>query len=265
MTEDQMTSPLGGPASADSDNVNPEGASTDLQADNTRLRQELAKSKQVQNDVLPFVQFAVAVRDAPGGKAIIEKANKARAEGKPLVLTDLQEEKVAAAAKATDTPVSEEKLGEILNGAFTQFEQRLFEKDKATEAIQGIYARGKEELPGYENLYKTPEWRRRKAVILTMAQQDPSMVPDDESDPYWWIEKETYATLAAQNPDIGKVKPAKKTESERRGAIAGVSHKSAGAPEETEDGLPDYVKKLRDGTNRPGKTLANYYGGSRKR
>ncbi len=255
-----MTAPEeAGSSSAGSETNNPEGASTDLQADNTRLRQDNAKLKQVQNDVLPFVKLAVAIRDAPGGQAIIDKVEKARAEGKPVDLTDLQKEKVEAAAQATGTPLSEEKLGEILNGAFTQFEQKLWDKDNAKQAVQVIYDRAKKELPGYENIYKTPEWNRRKAVILAMAQQDPSMIPDDEPDPYYWVEKETYATMAAQNPDIGKVKPAKKTEAERRGAIAGVSHKSAGAPEESEDDLPDYVKKLRDGTNRPGKTLASLH------
>jgi hypothetical protein len=256
--EQQTMSPEEGAASADSNqDVNPDGASTDLQAENTRLRQENARNKQIQQRALPYVQGFIELEKATGGKDIIAKLEKAREKGVPANLTQEEQAKVEDAAAAAG--VAPGITAEQLTAALDQHEQKTFDRENARDAVRRLQERGIKELPGYESLYRTPEWARKKSVVLALAQNDPSIIPDDETDAYWWVEKETYEQLASKNPDIGKVKRVGKKESDRRGAIAGVSQQSAAAPEETEDNLPAYVKKLRDGTNRPGKSLATHY------
>ncbi len=256
--EQQTMSPEEGAASADSkQDVNPEGASTDLQADNTRLRQEIARNRQVMANAREYVEVAIQLDKAPGGKEIIAKLLKQKETGEPVNLTQAQQAKVedATAAAGAPTGVTAEQLTEALD----VFEQRTFDRENAREANRKIQERAIKELPGYESLYQTPEWLSRKDTIMNLVRADPNRVPAKETDAYWWVEKETYRTLAVENPDIGKVTRTGKPESERRGAIAGVSQKSAAAPEETEENLPSHVKHLKTREARKGKSLTSLY------
>ncbi len=256
-------SPEEGAASADStqQDVNPEGASTDLQAENTRLRQENARNKQVMAQARDYVDVALLLDKAPGGKEIITKLLKSKESGEPVNLTQAQQAKVEdATAAAGATGITPDQLAE----AFDKYEQKTFDRENAREANRVLHDRAIEELPGFESMYKSDVWARKKSVILALAQADPSIIPEaDADDAYWWLYKETHAQLVSQNPDVGKVKRVGKPESERRGAIVGVSQQSAAAPEEIEENLPSHVKFLKSRESRKGKTLTSLYGKTR--
>jgi hypothetical protein len=209
------------------------GASTDWRAENTRLRQELSKVRDLNRQAIPFVNLAIALKQAPGGADIIAKLERGEA------LTAKQEATVTKVTEAESerTGVSVEALEKLLDSKLFTFEQRLQEGERAKEALKDLYSRADKELPGLREVLQTPEGKRRLNVILGMISQQAIDVPDDEPDPYWWSFKEVYATLRAENPDIGKTKKAAKTEAERRGAIVKASPKSAGAPEEEQ--LPE--------------------------
>lgn len=204
-----------------------ESATTDWKAESTRLRQELAKVRQLNRQATPLAQLGYALQNAPGGDAIIEKLVK----GEPLTAKETKTVEKASEASGGNG-LSLEAIEEVLEKKLTNFERKQLERQRSEVAMQRLHERGKKELPGYEEIYQTPEWNRRLNTILRMAETEEGFVPDEEADPYWYVIQETYATLAKQNPNIGKVKPAKKTESERKGAISKTAGQSAGAPEE---------------------------------
>ena len=258
MPEEQMSTPQGGPSSGDSTTNNPEGASNDLQSQNTKLRQELARAKEIMQQAAPVAQLGDMLQRAPGGKEIIERLQA----NKPL--TGKQTD--AAAEKLRAEGVSEERIVELLQQGFQKFEEDSRLGREAEREIQALHERAKKEFPGYENVYKSQEFKRLEDIVLTQAQrafkEGRSVIPGDEPDPYWWIKKEAWKILKAKNPEMLTEKPAGKTEAERRGAISSQSGKSGGAPEAQQDDLPDYVKNL--GTRKFGGRLSDLRGKSRK-
>ena len=198
------------------------GASHDFRAEATRLRQELAQTKELNRQAVPWVNLAMALKQAPGGNEIIERLQK----GEPL--TAKQEAVVEKVTERQGTPLTVEQL----HAMFETFEQRLDAKELAKEDLRTMNARADQELPGLTDVLKTAEGKRRLNVVLGMIQGEAIAVPDDEPDPYWFAYKQVYQSLKADNPDIGKTKRVPKTEAERRGAIVKASPKSAGAPEE---------------------------------
>jgi hypothetical protein len=240
MPEEQMSTPQGGASSGDSITNNPEGASNDLQSQNTKLRQELARAKEIMRQAAPIAQLGEALQNAPGSEAIIAKLQK----GEPL--TDKQAAAATEELRAT-TNLTEERIVELLEENSKKLEQRMWEGQKAEREMDALHKRAMKEFPGYENVYQSQEFKRLEDLVLSQAQRafndGRTVIPDDEPDPYWWIKKEAWSILKAKNPELAE-KPAGKTESERQGAIAGQSGKSGGAPEAQKDDLPDYVKNL---------------------
>ena len=200
------------------------GASHDFRAENTRLRQELAKVKDLNRQAVPWVNLAVALKQATGGAEIIARLEKGEA------LTAKQE---AAVEKATGVDTKNVSVEELQN-MFLTLEQRLEAREAAKEDLKTMNARADKEMPGLTDVLKTSEGKRRLNVVIEMIRQEAINVPDDEPDPYWFAYKHVYGTLRSENPEIGKVKKVQKTEAERRGAIVKASPKGAGAPEEEE-------------------------------
>jgi hypothetical protein len=207
------------PLSADGES----GASHDFRAENTRLREELSKTRGLNRQAVPLVNLALALKQAPGGADIIARLERGEA------LTAKQETAVEKAVEQTgSTGVTSEQLQQM----FMTLEQRLEAKELAKEDLKGLNSWADETLPGLTDVLKTPEGKRRLNVVLGMIREQAIDVPDDEISPYEFAYKQVYATLKAENPDIGKTKRVPKSEGERRGAIVKASPKSAGAPEE---------------------------------
>lgn len=212
----------------------PEG--TDWRAETTRLQQELKRARDLNRQAKPFVETALALQAAPGGTAIIEKLQKGEA------LTAVQEKKLEKAQEETGTTgVTQEQLKELLETQAQGFEQRLFERDKAKTALDDLNIWATEKFPGFEELHKTPEWKGKINSILRDIQEEVLVVPEGE-DSYKYAYEQAYGWVQGLNPDIGKEKPSKKTEKQRREAISSSTVQAGGvAPEESDD-IPDYAK-----------------------
>lgn len=217
------------PEQTTASDVNPESLSAeggsgahDFRAEATKLRQELAKVKELNRQAVPFVNLAMALKQAPGGAEIISRLERGEA------LTAKQEATVERVADAKNL------TSEELQQMFMTLEQRLEAREQAKESLKDMNARADAEMPGLTDVLKTAEGKRRLNVVIEMLRQEAITLPDDEPDPYWFAYKHVYGTLRSENPDIGKVKKVQKTEAERRGAIVKASPKSAGAPEEEE-------------------------------
>lgn len=249
--EEQGSAPLSGASAGDSTTSNLEGTSPDLQSQNTKLRQELARAKEIMRQAAGVAELGERLQNAPGSAAIIEKLKA----GKPL--TDKQAE--AATEELAASGLTKAEIKEMLAESHKELEQRMYEGRKAEKAMDVLHKRAMKEFPGYENIYQSSEWAEIEDIVLAQAQKafndGRNIIPDDETDPYWWIKKRAWGILKANNPNLGE-KPAGKTESERQGAIAGQAAKQGGAPEarDNED-IPDYVKNL--GTRRHGGRLSD--------
>ena len=212
---------------------NPEG--TDWRGENTRLRQQLKKVQDLNREAMPYVQTAMALQSAPGGDAILQKLQK----GEPLTAT--QEKKLEKAQEAAAaTGMSEERVAQMLETATQNFEQRLFEADRARERRQDLTAWATEKYPDFEDLHKTPEWKEKLGTILDAISNRTLIVPDGE-DPYEFAYGQSIGWLKSLNPEIGKEKPSKKTEKERRAAISQSSVQAGGVAPEDSDSIPDYA------------------------
>ena len=223
-----------------------QGASTDWRAENTRLRQELARTKDTLRQVHPLAELGHAIKQAPGGAEIIRRLEK----GEPL--TAKQEQVVQRAAETTSdtTGWSEEKLAAMLKADREALREELRAERRAEEDMRELDAKAAKELPGYEELRKTPGWKKRLSVVLNLIGNEAIAVPDDEPNPYYFAIKEAYETILANNPELGKIKKVPKSESERRGAIVKASPKSSGAPEEEE--IPEELAFARRPIRRTG-------------
>ncbi len=193
---------------------------------------------------MPYVQTAMALQAAPGGTAIIEKLQK----GEPLTVA--QEKKLEKAqAEAGTTGMSEEQVEKMLDTAAQKFENRLWESNKAKDAMDSLHdwARtaktksGTLKYSGYDELHTSPEWNEHLGTILDAIQAGKLQVPEGWSDPYKYAVHQNYGWLKALDPEIGKEKPSGKTEKDRRAAISQSSVQAGGVAPEDSDGLPDWA------------------------
>ena len=213
----------------------PEG--TDWRAENTRLRQELKKAKDLNREALPFAQLGVALQQAPGGDKIVEKLRKGEA------LTAAQEAKLEKAQEQTGTAaLSPEQIQKMLDSAAQTFEQRYWESRKAERAMESLHKWAGEKYAGYDELHTTPQWNQHLSTVLAAIEHGTLELPDDWSDPYRYAVHQTYAWVKSLNPDVGKKVPAKKTEKERRSAISQSSVDASGVAPEDSDQLPEWAR-----------------------
>ena len=133
----------------------PEGV--DWRAENTRLRQQLKRAQDLNREALPLAQLGVALQQANGGQAIIEKLQKGED------LTAAQEANLEKQAEAAG--FSQEQIDELLGKAAQNFEQRLWESRKAERAMEKLHSWAKKEYPGYEETYESPQWNQRLGTV----------------------------------------------------------------------------------------------------
>jgi hypothetical protein len=221
----------------------PEG--TDWRAENTQLRQQLKHAQDLNRQAAPLVQTALALQATPGGNVIVDKLQKIMAGDKTVTLTATQEKKLEKAQEEAETTgMSEERVKQILDEASQGFEQRLWESRKAEKAMDALHEWAGKEYPGYGDLHVTTEWNENLALVLDAIQKGTLTVPEGK-DPYKFALGHNYGWLKSLNPDIGKEKPSKKTEQDRRAAISQSSVQAGGVVPEESDDIPDYAKVSR--------------------
>lgn len=251
MANEFETNPVQGESSGQSAN-NTES----LLAEVTRLRQDLAKSRDLNRDAKPLVQLAQALYSAPGGREIIAKLERRE----PLTVA----ETATAAAAAKDSGqvpnylTAEQAVG-IFRQELQQFQQADYETRKAEREIANMDDRAKKELDGYANIQGTPQWNAGLNTILQMIDSKAIEVPSEESDPIWWAIKRNHEMLTGLKPGEVKETPAEMTEAERRAGIAGQAGSRGGAPQTDSDldKNPDMAWARQRGKSTVGKSFSN--------
>lgn len=228
---DPLTPPEPGQASGE-----PTGSTESLLAEITRLRQDLAKSRDLNREAQPLVQLAQTLWNAPGGKEIVERLRK----GQPLTAAQAQQvQDTATGGGPVPSYMTPEAIQEVIRKELQQYAQSEWETRKAEKEMAQLDKRASEELEGYDNLKDQPEWNEQLGIVINMIEQRALIPPDDEPDPIYWAIKKTHQTLTGLKPGEKKVRPAKKTEAERRAAIAGQAGRQGGSPEDSSD-EPDH-------------------------
>lgn len=247
---DQAAPPESGQASGE-----PTGSTDSLLAEVTRLRQDLARSRDMNLEAQPLVKLAQDLWKAPGGKEIIEKLRR----GEPL--TAAQAKQVtdqATGGGPTPSYMTPEAVQEVIRKELQQFAQADWETRKAEKEMAQLDARAAEELEGYENLRDKPEWNDQLGIVINMMEQKVLIPPADEPDPIYWAIKKTYQTLTGLKPGEKKKRPAKDTEQERRAAIAAQAGRQGGSPEDdSEPDSPELAWAKSRGKSTVGKSFAN--------
>lgn len=216
----------------------PEGTATDWHAEATRLRQELAQAKDTMRQVQGYAQLGYALRNAKGSEKIIEKLSKGEE------LTDAQ--KAAVEKSGAEQGLTTDQIASLLEEnskkVAQEVEQRIWAQRKAERNVEKMHLKMAKELPGYENIYDSPEFARRWDRLYNEVQEGHLEIPHDE-EPFDFLAKRTYDWFKFENPEIGKMKPAKRTDAERRSAMMRAGAKSEAVPEEGNRELEEALRE----------------------
>ena len=228
--------------------------------ENKKLRSQRANDAEEMRRAKQVVDVTRAIFNAPGGKAIIEKARESISKGEALDFTPAQEAKIEKVAAATGVTLDEVRT--VFKEGLAEHEQSRFLTGKAEKAISKLQERGNKELAGFDKIYETEAFDRMMSNVLSLMEPktddqgrkyDPALpVPDDEKDPYWFAMKHSHALLTASAKPPQGVKP------DRLAAIKAQQTTPAGGPaESTDSDSPDLNWAKARNTSIVGKSFAS--------
>jgi hypothetical protein len=225
-----------------------------LRADNTRLRQEVAKNESLNTRALPLVRLGKALLEAEGGQEIVDKLNK----GEPL--TSKEEKTVQQAQDKVDpnvTPLSKGEATEMFKGlleeAVEKMGQTVAAERKAADNLAELEARGEKELEGFVHLKKDPQYQRQVNDIIDQIRDGTIEVPK-EHDNVWWFAMDTaHKVIHALRGTPVKVTKGEKERVAEVIAAGGAGPSSSNTPSKESDipeGMEDVIGKIRGYGNR---------------
>ena len=229
--------------------------------ENKKLRSQRANDAEEMRRAKQVVDVTRAIFNAPGGKAIIDKARESISKGESLDFTPAQERKLEKVAEAKG--VTLEEVRAVFKEGLAEHEQSLTLTSKAEKAISKLRERGNKELAGFENMYETETFDRMMSNVLHLMQPStdeqgrqyaPALpTPEEEKDPYWFAMKHAHAMLTASaKPPQGEAKP------DRLAAIKAQQTTPAGGPaESTDSDSPDLNWAKARNTSIVGKSFAS--------
>lgn len=229
--------------------------------ENKKLKSQRANDAEEMRRAKQVVDVTRAIFNAPGGKAIIEKARESITKGEALDFTPAQEKKLEQVAATTGVTIDEVRT--VFKEGLAEHEQSRFLTSKADKAISKLQERGKKELAGFDKIYETEAFDRMMSQVLHLMQPskdeqgrqyDPALpVPEDEKDPYWFAMKHAHSMLTASaKPPPGDKKP------DRLAAIKAQQTTLAGGPaESTDSDSPDLAWAKQRDSSVVGKSFAS--------
>ena len=201
------------------------GEGKSLESQNETLRQRVAKAERAYLESKPYVDLILRLRDAGEvGQKIIDKLYK----GEPL--TNLEEKKVIDAETKEGTPLTEERVLEILAENNEKLTGSMRAQRSADKKNSELDTWASKNLKGYDKLKLSEQWGDTMDVILGLYHAKKMFIPDGK-DHWEAIYERAYNTCIAEDPDIVKGKqPAASTEADRiKDILAGGTKKPASA------------------------------------
>jgi len=219
------------------------GEGKSLESQNETLRQRVAQAERKTLESAPYVNLILRLRDSGEvGQKIIQKL----IDNKPL--TGLEEKKVVDAETKEGTPLTEERVLEILTENNEKIAGRMSAQRSADKKHSETDAWAKENLKGYEKLKNTEQWGSVMENVLSLYHAKRMFIPDGE-DHWEAIHKRVWNICVAEDPDILKGKqPAAPSEAERiKDILAGGTKKPAStAATGDEDPFKDHPELKRE-------------------
>lgn len=232
-----------------------------VKADNTRLRQEVAKLQELTERSVPFVDAVQRMSKTTLGKQVIEKLQKGESvddllpkEGKEL------EEQAKKAGLSMD------ELKIVLEERDEKLAQKLTDNVRvsmdARDGVRALNEWASKELPGYDGIKGTPTWNGYLDAAQTAIQRGTLVLPEGK-DPYQELYKRVYNMCVAEDPDVAKgtKKAAPKTPEERLAGIISSDNKPSASSAQTidEENMPEeykrqleHIRKLKGGAGPAG-------------
>jgi len=232
-----------------------------LKADNTRLRQEVAKLQELTERSVPFVNAVQQMSKTALGKQVIEKLQKGES-----VDDLLPKEGKELKEQAEKAGLSMDALKTVLEERDERLAQRLTDNVRvsmdAREAVQALNIWASKELPGYDKIKGTPTWNGYLDAAQTAIQRGTLVLPEGK-DPYQELTRRVYNMCVAEDPDVAKgtKKAAPKTPEERLAGIISSDNKPAASSAQTidEENMPEeykrqfeHIRKLKGGSGPAG-------------
>ena len=228
-----------------------------LRADNTRLRQDLARVQKAATAALPLAQIADKLIRAPGGKEIVGKLERGEA------LTATEAKKVEGVV-ATEAPLTKAEIQatvkELLKEAVGEIGETVASERRAAKSIEELEAKGLKELEGFEHMKQDPQFQRFTNEVLEQIKDGTIELPKEEKDVWWFAVKTAHKLMQAMHgaPKKGK------TETERVAEVIAAggtrpSSATARAGEEIPEELKERIEKIRQIGTRSisGKSFSN--------
>lgn len=232
-----------------------------LKADNTRLRQEVARLQELTQRSVPFVDAVQRMSKSALGKQVIEKLQKGESVDDLLPKEERELEKQAEKAG-----LSMDELKTLLEERDEKLAQKLTDNMRVSmEARDGVKALNdwaSKELPGYDKIKGTPTWNGYLDAAQTAIQRGTLVLPEGK-DPWQELYKRTYNMCVAEDPDVAKgtKKAAPKTPEERLAEVISSGNKPSASSAQTidEENMPEgykrqleHIRKLKGGSGPSG-------------
>jgi hypothetical protein len=208
---------------SDEGNAGGSGEGKSLESQNETLRQRVAQAEKKALASQPYVNLILRLRDSGEvGQKIIQKLINGES------LTDLEEKKVVDSEQKEKTPLTEERVLEILEQNNEKLSGTLRAQRSADKKNAELDKWASENLKGYDKLKNSPQWGDTMDVVLGLYHAQKMYIPDGK-DHWEAIYERAYHTIVSEDPDIVKGKqPAAQTEAERlKDILAGGTKKPA--------------------------------------
>ena len=213
MTEENLSALMKEAAASGSNDGNAGGGGEgdkSFESQNETLRQRVAKAERTAQESVPYVNLILRLRDSGEvGQKIIDKLIK----NEPL--TGLEEKKVVEAGTKEGTPLTEERVLEILAENNEKLVGGMRAQRSADKKNDATDAWAIKNLKGYEELKNTEQWGGVMETVLGLYHAKRMYIPDGK-DHWEAIHERAYNICVAEDPDIAKGKvPAAPTEADR--------------------------------------------------
>lgn len=176
-----------------------------LQSENTKLRQNLAKTEELSSRAVPLVRIAQALINAPGGKEIVEKLERGES------LTKKEAAQAAAATSVVaDKPLTKKEATELFEGMLEKavggFGQTVAAERKAADSMKELDDRATKELEGYQNAKQDPQFQGWVGSVLDQVKEGTMVLPKGEDNLWWFAVKTAHKVFHSLAPESTKKK-----------------------------------------------------------
>jgi len=205
-----------------------------LKSENQKLRQDFSRVSKLNSEATPYMRALYDLGQTEEGKGIIKKLMTGE------LLTKREEKKVAASEERAGESITKADLDEFKRTLLQDVETTLHVSAEVREDRKSIDAWAAKEFPGYDTLRDSVGWKRQLSLLvdeLDLGVKNglytvPAKYKDDVV--RWGIAR-LYASVKADNPELGEKTKEKKTSEQKEAEKIAASSVGAGSSGKTDE------------------------------